>query len=143
MDKTILLKGLPAELEGSVRPTLDELGLRCVNDPAQRPAVALIALDRDVTGGIQLVQALAAHGHDERPRLGTWGEMRATAPLPRLIANAATRPFNLAFPFAVAIAAIWGARWLWVVAVASYLALVTISFLDRSNQSGWRSWGEP
>ncbi len=62
MDTTILLKGLPADFEAPLGAILEELGLRRVNDPAQRPALAVVSLDRDVPLGVQLVQALASAG---------------------------------------------------------------------------------
>jgi pilus assembly protein CpaE len=62
MELSILLKGLPADVEAGLGATLEELGLRRVNDPAQRPSLAVVSLDRDVAIGVQVVQALTSAG---------------------------------------------------------------------------------
>ncbi len=62
MELTILLKGLPADIEAALAPTLEELGLRRVIDASHRPALAIVSLDRDVASGVQVIQALASAG---------------------------------------------------------------------------------
>jgi pilus assembly protein CpaE len=62
MEMSILLKGLPADIEAALGSTVEELGLRRVNDPSQRPTLAVVSLDRDVPVGVQVVQALASTG---------------------------------------------------------------------------------
>jgi pilus assembly protein CpaE len=62
VEQSILLQGLLGDVAAALGPTIEELALRRVVEPAQRPALALVALDGDVPGAMRLVHALASTG---------------------------------------------------------------------------------
>lgn len=62
MEQSILLMGLSPEVDAALGATIGELALKRVQDVAQRPVLAVVSLDGDVSAGLHLVQTLVANG---------------------------------------------------------------------------------
>ena len=78
-----------------------------------------------------------------RHRFVSTRTLRTIAPLRPLLANALTRPVNLLVAALVTVAALFVEPWLLLVAAASYLALVLITYLDEAEAHRVAEAGRP
>ena len=147
----------------SRRPDLDERLAEWVDrllerDPARRPSgptaarEALEDIAESALGARWPREAVLPSGQPEPPpplpprprhRFVSTRTLRTIAPLRPLLANALTRPVNLLVAALVTVAALFVEPWLLLVAAASYLALVLITYLDEAEAHRVAEAGRP
>jgi serine/threonine protein kinase len=152
-----------APILSSLRPDLDKRLAEWVDrllerDPARRPGgptAAREALDdaaESALGARWRRDAALPSGQPERTpappaaarhRFVSTRTLRTFALSRRLLANALTRPVNLLVAALVTVAGLFLETWLFVVAAASYLALVLITYFDETEAHRVAEAGRP